>query len=105
MFKSNNKNILMMNNKINYYIDKLSDRKRKIFKPKKTIKFFNNNYTMNDNGETTNKNNKFFKLNFNDFIKQIEEAEKDSKNNSEISDKSILDLDKNENYKIDEINK
>ena len=104
MFKSNNKNILMMNNKINYYIDKLSDRKRKIFKPKKTIKFFNNNYTMNDNGETTNKNNKFFKLNFNDFIKQIEEAEKDSKNNSEISDKSILDLDKNENYKIDEIN-
>ena len=108
IFKSNNKNILMLNNEINYYIDKLSNKKRKIFKAKKTMRFFKNNDTNNNNGNisdnTNMKKNKYLHLNFNDFIKQIEEAENDSKYNSDNSDKSLMELNKNEKYQINESN-
>ena len=107
IFKSNNKNILMLNNEINYYIDKLSNKKRKIFKAKKTMRFFknsdiNNNANISDN--TNMKKNKYVHLNFNDFVKQIEEAENDSKYNSDNSDKSLMELNKNEKYQINESN-
>ena len=98
-FKSNNKNILMFNHEINYYIDKIANKK-KTFKTKKTLKFFklNNNNINSDN--ILNKN-KYLNLNFNDLIKKIEEEEKDySKNNSDNSEKSIIELNKKEDYDI-----
>ena len=111
-FKSNNKNILMFNNEINYYIDKIANKKKKTFKTKKTIKFFklnndkiidnkNNNDKNNANSDNILNKNKYLSLNFNDLIKKIEEEEKDfSKNNSDNSDKSIIELNKKEDYDI-----
>ena len=111
-FKSNNKNILMYNNEINYYIDKIASKKKKTFKTKKTIKFVKlNNDKIIDNKNNNEKNNidsnnilnknKYLSLNFNDLIKKIEEEEKDySKNNSDNSEKSIIELNKKEDYDI-----
>jgi len=101
-FNLNNPNILMLNNEINYYVDKLASNNRKIFKTKKSI--INNN-NINDNKNNDNKNNdnnlkknKNLNMNFNDFLKKIEKEENDSQNNSEKSEKEIYNT--NEDYKI-----
>ena len=80
VFKINNPNILMLNNEINYYVDKLISNSKKIGKIRKSV---NNVKTVNNN-----KNNEL------DVMDKIEDGENDSQNNSEKSENNI-----NENFR------
>ena len=99
LFRINNPNIFMFNNAINYYIDKLANKKNKI-KAKKTLRYLKiiSNNTLNQNNNRDQNNQKKAKyLNFNEFMKKFEEGENISHNNSEMSEtnkelKQILDM-------------
>ena len=90
IFQLNNPNIFMFNNEINYYIDKLTNKKNKKLINYLRIKSDNKNIHYRNKEENNLQKNKH--LNFNEFIKKIEEKNNISNNNSESSEKMNKEL-------------
>ena len=103
LFKTFNRNILIFNNEIIYYVDELQNRKRKAYKSKKSLLFYQGLGNNINIGIKNNEKNKNLKTNFNDFIRNIEQKGNDSKNNSDNSENSFYDLNKNDNLKLNNI--
>ena len=103
LFKTFNKNILIFNNEINYYVDELENRKRKTYKSKKSLLFYQGLGNNINIGNKNNEKNKNLKMNFNENIQHIEQKGNDSKNNSDNSENSFYDLNKNNNFNLNNI--
>ena len=105
LFKINNPNIFMINNEINYYIDKLSNDKKKTYNIKKKNKL--NQFIPNENITINAKKRlsvNYFKTNFLKYDKDASDELNNSKANSVISEKSSSE-DDDDNYNNYTINK